>query len=137
MQIENLYYAITQFVHNFGALAIVGGAIAGLKVACDNHTLKRKLAWLVLLGWGAQAFSGAVFGAITVHFYGETPDLHTTAYVALIVKIACVISGIALALLYLKRASNLNEAAVRRIWFTLTLLGSVALTAAAFLRWFS
>jgi len=137
MQWENLFYALTQFVHNFGALAVVGGALAGLKVQADNLDLKRKFAWLVLSGWGAQAFSGLVFGAITFYFYGETPDLHSTAQFALAIKFVCAASGILLVLGYIKNAESWSNRGRRYVWSGLTGFGATALTAAAFLRWFS
>lgn len=137
MQVENLYYAITQFAHNFGALAVVGAAVAGLKSPEGALSLKRKLAWLVLLGWGIQVGSGLIFGAITLYFYGEMPDLHATALVALAIKVTCAIFGVALALLYLTRATSLSEHRRYHLWLSLTIFGATALTAAAFLRWFS
>lgn len=137
MQLENLYYALTQIVHNYGALAIVGGAFAGLKTPVENLALKRKLAWLVLSGWAIQTLSGIVFGGISLHFYGETPDLHLVASLALGVKVLCAVSGFTLALLYLKKTSQLREARCQQIWRVLTVLGGTALIAAAFLRWFS
>jgi len=137
MQWENLYYALTQLVHNFGAIAVVGGALAGLKVSTDNLTLKHKLALLVLIGWSAQALSGLIFGAVSLYFYGETPDLHATAQVAFVIKLTCAVSGIFLALLYLKSAKLWTAKRRHRVWFALTGFGVIALTAAAFLRWFS
>lgn len=137
MQWENLFYALTQLIHNFGAMAVVGGAIAGLRVQADNRLLKRKLAWLVLGGWGAQAFSGLLFGAISLYLYGETPDLHSTAQMALGIKMLCAATGITLTLLYVRRAAGWSEKARRNTWGTLTGLGVTALSAAAFLRWFS
>lgn len=137
MQWENLYYALTQLIHNFGALAVVGGAVGGLKVQAGNLHLKRKLAWLVLGGWCAQVFSGIIFGVISLYLYGETPDLHATAQVALIIKTTCAISGILLALFYVRRAGSWSNKGRRNAWVVLTGLGATALSAAAFLRWFS
>ncbi len=137
MQWENLYYALTQLIHNFGALAIVGGALGGLKVQADNLHLKRKLAWLVLGGWCAQAFSGIIFGAISLYLYGETPDLHTTAQVALTIKMACAVSGILLSLFYVRRAEGWSNKGRHNAWTALTGFGATALSSAAFLRWFS
>jgi hypothetical protein len=45
-------------------------------------------AWLILVGWGAQMASGALFGLISLYYYGETPDLSHIAMTALAVKIA-------------------------------------------------
>ena len=137
MQIENLYYALTQLIHNFGAVAIVGGAFAAYKLQADRLDLKRKLAWVVLIGWGAQGLSGLLFGAISLYFYGETPDLHSTAEVAFTIKLVCAVSAIVLAVMYLKSAKDWSEKGRHRVWLALTILGATALTAAAFLRWFS
>jgi len=137
MQWENLFYALTQLVHNFGAMAVVGGALVAFKVQADNLDLKRKLTGLVLIGWSAQAFSGLMFGAISFYFYGETPDLHSTAQVAFAIKLACAASGILLALLYIKSAKNWSNKRRQLALYWLTVWGAIALTAAAFLRWFS
>ncbi|MDH5546175.1 MAG: hypothetical protein OEZ43_11310 [Gammaproteobacteria bacterium] len=137
MQWENLFYALTQLVHNFGAMAVVGGALATLYLAAEKQGAQRKLAWLVLIGWGAQAASGISFGAISFYFYGETPDLHATAQVAFIIKLFCATSGGILALFYVISAHAWADGSRRRAWKTLTLFGVVALSAAAFLRWFS
>jgi len=137
MQWENLFYALTQLVHNFGAVAVVGGALVALKVQVDNLDLKRKLTGLVLIGWGAQAFSGLMFGAVSFYFYGETPDLHLTAQIAFAIKLACAASGISLALFYIKSAKTWNNKRRHIALYGLTGLGATALTAAAFLRWFS
>lgn len=137
MQWENLFYALTQFIHNFGALTVVAGAVVGLKYRADTLSPKTQFAWLVLGGWVTQALSGIMFGGISLYFYGETPDLHSTAQVAFIIKLVCAGSGILLSLLYIFRSASWNERARRRSWFALTAFGVTALTAAAFLRWFS
>ncbi len=137
MQWENLFYALTQLVHNFGALAVVAGALVGLKVQTDKHVLKKNLAWLVFMGWGAQITSGLIFGGISLYFYGETPDLHSIAQAALMIKVVCAVSGFSLVLLYLVSAKNWSDKTRHRTWYCLTGFGGTALTAAAFLRWFS
>ena len=103
----------------------------------DNLALKQKLAWLVFVGWIAQACSGLTFGAISVYYYGETPDLHSTAQVAFIIKLICAVSAGSLALFYIKRAKSWTGKGRCRAWCALTAFGVIALTAAAFLRWFS
>jgi len=137
MQFENLAYALTQVVHNFGALAVVGGALVALKVNPDQQKLRNTMAWIVLVGWAAQGVSGLLFGGISFLFYGETPDLHSTAMYALVLKAVCAVSGIILALFYLRSAKDWGENSRQSIWRLLTGLGVTALTAAAFLRWFS
>ena len=136
MDVQNLGYALTQVVHNFGASAVVGGAIASLWLA-PRPELDRSLAWLVCLGWAAQVASGAAFGAISFYYYGKFPDIGGLAIAALAIKVACAASGFSLAALYLLRAASWTTAARRRIWHMLAGLSATALTAAAFLRWFS
>ena len=85
----------------------------------------------------AQAGSGALFGAISLHYYGQFPDLHGTAVAALRVKVACALAGFVIAALFLRRAERWGEGARRRAWNLLAALAVVALAAAAFLRWFS
>ncbi len=137
MQWENLFYALTQFVHNFGAVAIVAGALVALKIPSDKLVLKKNLAWLVLIGWSTQITSGLVFGGISLYFYGETPDLHSIALAALIIKVVCAVSGFSLVLYYIVSAKNWGDKARHRAWHSLTGFGAIALTSAAFLRWFA
>ncbi|MFZ5594803.1 MAG: hypothetical protein ACOY4D_11220 [Pseudomonadota bacterium] len=137
MQLENLSYALTQTIHNFGAAAVVGAAFLALKSSPEQLQLKHRMAWLVLIAWGAQAISGVIFGGVSYHFYGEFPDLHAVAVGALVIKILCAVSGFALAALYLRSAKQWSKKGRHRTWHALTGLGATALTAAAFLRWFS
>ncbi|MFA6901569.1 MAG: hypothetical protein WC236_00655 [Gallionellaceae bacterium] len=136
MDLENLAYALAQVVHNFGASAVIGGAIASLWLA-PRPEFERAMGWLVLSGWVAQIASGAAFGAISFYFYGQFPDLSAVATAALAIKLACAVSGLLLAALYLLRAPAKPAAWRRGIWLILTFLATAALTAAAFLRWFS
>ena len=136
VDLQNLGYALTQVAHNFGAAAVVGGAVAALWLT-PRPELDRSLAWLVCLGWAAQIASGAAFGAISFYYYGKFPDLGGLAIAALAIKVACAISGFSLAALYLLRAASWTAIFRRRAWFTLAGLSATALTAAAFLRWFS
>lgn len=136
MDIQNLGYALTQVVHNFGATAVVGGAVAVLWLA-PRPELERILAWLVGVGWAAQIASGAAFGAISFYYYGEFPDIGGLAVAALAIKVACAATGFSLAALYLLRAASWTATLRRKIWLMLAGLGATALTAAAFLRWFS
>lgn len=137
MQLENLSYALTQSIHNFGAAAVVGGAFFALKSKPDQIQLRNRMAWLVLIAWGAQVASGVIFGGVSFYFYGEFPDLHAVAVGALVIKVFCAVSGFALAALYLRGAQQWGEKGRHRTWHALTGLGATALTAAAFLRWFS
>jgi len=133
---ENLAYALTQVVHNFGAAAVLGGAVFALwPVARLEHG--RAFAWLVVAAWSAQIASGGLFGATSLYYYGETPDLSDIAMAALAVKIVAAISGFLLSAIYLLRGRTWSRVGVRRTFRSLAALATVALTAAAFLRWFS
>lgn len=136
MDPQNLGYALTQVVHNFGATAVVGGAAAALWLA-QRPEHERAMAWLVLTGWAAQTASGAAFGAISFYYYGQFPDLSAVAAAALAVKVACAVSGFALAALYLLQAAKRPASWRHGTWLILAGLAATALTAAAFLRWFS
>jgi hypothetical protein len=130
---QNLAYAITQIVHNFGAVAVVGGAVCAL--AWREAEVQRRLAWLVLTGWLVQAASGATFGAISFYYYAKFPDIHGIAVAALIVKVVCAALGFSLAARQL--FAHLSEASRRNSWLALCGLGALALSSAAALRWFS
>ena len=136
MQPDNLAYALTQLVHNFGAVAVVGGAAYALGTGAPPST-ERRLARLVGGGWALQIASGAGFGVISYYYYGLLPDIHGIAVAALYVKIACAAAGLALALRFQQRAALWSEARRRQAWRALLVFGAVALAAAAFLRWFS
>lgn len=137
MSLQNLGYAIVQVAHNFGAVAVVGGAAFMLFVAPQPAPLQRKFAWLVGVGWGAQALSGMAFGAISYHYYGKFPDIHGIAIAALDVKIMCAVSGLSMVALYLRYAGEWSDEQRRIGWQILFTLGAIALASAAFLRWFS
>jgi len=133
MDLQNLAYAATQIVHNFGAVAVVGGAACAL--VWRDPGVHHRLAWLVLAGWATQAASGALFGAISYCYYGKFPDIHDIALAALGVKMLCAGLGFILAawLLFVHPAATLR----RRAWAILFGLGALALSSAAVLRWFS
>jgi hypothetical protein len=133
---ENLAYALTQVVHNFGAAAVLGGAIFVLWPV-SRLEYGRTFGWLILGAWGAQIASGGLFGLTSLYFYGETPDLSGIAMIALAVKVAAATSGFLLAAVYLLRGQNWGRRSVMRAFKSLAALAAIALTAAAFLRWFS
>lgn len=133
---ENLAYALIQVVHNFGAAAVLGGAIFVLWPS-PRLEYGRTFAWLILVAWGTQIASGGFFGVTSLYYYGETPDLSSIALAALAVKVAAAISGFLLAALFLARGREWDRVRVKRIFQTLAALGATALTAAAFLRWYS
>lgn len=136
MGAENLAYALTQAVHNFGAATVLGGTVFILWPAFRLE-YSRKFAWLILFAWGAQIASGGLFGAISLHYYGTTPDLSAIALTALAVKALAATAGFLLTALYLLRGREWERANVKRTFQILLALGVTALTAAAFLRWFS
>lgn len=133
---ENLAYALTQVVHNFGAAAVLGGAIFALWPV-SRLEYGRTFGWLILGAWGAQIASGGLFGLTSFYFYGETPDLSRIAMIALAVKVGAATSGFLLAAIYLLRGQNWGHMSVVRVFKGLAALAAIALTAAAFLRWFS
>jgi len=135
--VEGLSYAVIQVVHNFGAAAIVGGAVFALFPATQPVLIQRSLAWLVISGWTIQGLSGMVFGATSFYFYGKLPDIHGIATAALIIKVICAAIGFGTAALYLLYGQNWSVEKRRTAWVLLIALGVIALTAAAFLRWLS
>lgn len=137
MDFQNLAYALTQVVHNFGAVAVTAGAVAGVWLLPRQPLLARSLAWLAALAWMLQIASGVGFGAISFYYYGRFPELSGIATAALVIKVASAGLGFVLSMLYLLRADRWPDATCRLAWQVLTGLGVTALTAAAFLRWFS
>ncbi|MBM4443075.1 MAG: hypothetical protein FJ027_21905 [Candidatus Rokubacteria bacterium] len=136
MPLENLAYALTQVLHNFGAVAVVGGPAFTLWAPALPPARERALAWLVALGWAVQIASGTSFGAVSYFYYGRLPDIHGIAVVALTIKVACAAGGLTLATVRLLRGEGWSEARHRFTWRVLAALGATALAAAAFLRWF-
>jgi hypothetical protein len=132
IDLQNLAYAIDQIVHNFGAVAVTGGALAGTLL--DQAEVRRRLAWVVLAGWGSQIASGVLFGLISYSFYHHFPDISGIAQGALMVKVSCAAAGFLLAAAYLRRLIAWSE---QWTWRLLLLLAITALSGAAFLRWFS
>ena len=137
IDLQNLSYAIVQVVHNFGAVTVVGGTAFMLQMTPQPAPLQRKFAWLVGFGWGAQVLSGMAFGAISHYYYGAFPDIHGIAIAALVVKMLCAVSGLAMVAFYLRYAGGWADRQRHIAWQILFALGATALTAAAFLRWFS
>ena len=88
-------------------------------------------------GWAAQAISGMSFAAISYHYYGKLPDIHGIAMAALLIKMLCAVSGLSIVILYLRYSATLVIERRLLAWQLLASLSIIALTAAAFLRWFS
>lgn len=137
MDLQNLSYAVIQVVHNFGAVAVVGSAACALWLGPGRAWMRKPLAWIMLLGWAAQAASGGAFGGVSWLYYGRFPDIHGIAVAALLIKMACAAAGFMLAAAYLYRGIGWSERARQTAWYTLAALAATALTSAAFLRWFA
>jgi hypothetical protein len=132
---QNLSYAAIQVVHNFGAVAVVGGSLVALRLR--EKAARRKLAYLALAGWLTQAASGATFGMVSYHYYGKFPDISGIATYALGIKMLCATLGILMLASYLWRGERWTEQGRSKVWLSSSALGVTALSAAAFLRWFS
>ncbi len=137
MDLQNLAYALVQLAHNFGAVAVTGGAVAGWITQRSDSPQPVALVWMVLGGWAAQAASGAGFGLISLTSYGQFPDLHGVAVVALVIKLTCATAALIVSVLLLKFSSAWSAGRRRHVWGGLVGLAATALSAAAFLRWFS
>lgn len=137
MDLQNLAYALVQLAHNFGAVAVTGGAVAGWLIERRAEQQPRGLGWLVLAGWALQAASGAGFGVVSLAYYGHFPDLHGMAVAALAVKLSCATVALILGSFILKFAGDWPTARRRQSWAALVGLAALALSAAAFLRWFA
>ena len=122
-------------MHNFGAAAVVSGPIFVCWLGRDNYTIQRRLAWLVVFGAMAQIGSGIGFGFVSYFFKGHLPELEGVALIALLIKLFCVVSSPALMLRYVLAARS-GSRRQNNIWLATLALGSTALTAAAFLRWY-
>lgn len=133
--VQNLGYAAIQVVHNLGAVAVVAGALTGLK--WREREMRRKLAWVTLLGWLTQAASGATFGLTTFYFYHELPDIGGIATTALGIKMLCAALAILMLAAYLWAGERWTETSRQGMWGAASGLGLTAISAAAFLRWFS
>lgn len=137
MDPQNLAYALVQLAHNFGAVAVTGGAAAGWMMHRTDMPQPPALPWLILAGWALQAASGAGFGLISFTYYGRFPDLQGVAVAALLIKLGCAAAGLTLSMLLLKFACDWSAARRGYLWSVLVGLAATALSAAAFLRWFA
>ena len=134
---QNLIYAFIQVIHNFGAATVVGAAASALWLVRGNAAVQRRLALLMAVVWAMQAASGAGFGITSFYYEGHLPDIHGIAVVALLIKIVCAILGFVLAATYAKCGSEWAARKQLFTWRASFALGAIALSSAAFLRWFS
>jgi hypothetical protein len=130
--VQNLIYALIQVVHNFGAVTIVG--MGAYETWLVPGSPERRLASLLAVIWALQASSGVLFGIVTYYYDHRLPDIHGVAVDALVIKVICAILGFVLAVSYAKWGSGWSA---KKYWGASFALGAVALSAAAFLRWFS
>ena len=137
MDWQNATYALVQVAHNFGAVAVVGAPLFVLWPAHPGAGILRAPAWMVFAGWILQGASGAAFGATSYYWYGALPDIHGVAVAALAIKVGCALAGFGLAAVLLFQRGGSVDNRHRRLWGWLLAAGAIALTAAAFLRWFS
>jgi hypothetical protein len=129
----NLFYSLIQIVHNFGAALVLGAPLFLLGYRPESVRPRRVMV-LLAFAWGVQALSGTSFGLTSLAFYGELPDLSRVALAALSVKVSCAIIALVVTVGFLWLG---REAVSRGMWYGLTGLAAVALSAAAVLRWFS
>jgi hypothetical protein len=135
---DSLVYALIQVIHNIGAVAIVGLSIYGLWTSRQAVELQRRVLILIGTAWLIQALSGPAFGIATYSFYGNWPDIHAIAIGALIIKIICLLLGLFLVvMLVVKRDRGNRHAIPVAVFAGQSALGIIALSAAAFLRWYS
>jgi NADH:ubiquinone oxidoreductase subunit K len=132
---QNLAYALVQVLHNLGAVAAVGGSLAA--VASEAAVIRKKTVWIALSGWVMQGASGAALGAVSYYFYGRFPDISGIALFALMLKMACAVTGFALLVTYLYRGERWAEDTNYRVFLASLVLAITAISSAAFLRWFS
>jgi hypothetical protein len=134
---ENLAYALTQVLHNFGAVAVTGGAAFACWAPHLPSDREMRLARLVALGWVVQIASGVGFGTVSYYHYGRLPEIHGVAAAALAIKMTCAVAGLAFAVILRSRGERWNASRRRTSWVALAALAATALAAAAFLRWYS
>jgi len=132
---QNLSYSIIQLIHNFGAVATVGGSLIATRLR--DNSIRRRMAHVALIGWVTQAASGATFGMVTYHFYNQFPDISGLAMDALAIKMGCATLGILLLTTYLWQSHRWTELDKSKAWISSSILSITAFSAAAFLRWFA
>jgi hypothetical protein len=133
--VQNLSYSVIQVAHNLGAVATVGGSLIATRL--HDEAMRRRLTHLVLFGWVTQAASGASFGMVTYYFYKQLPDISGIAVYALGIKMVCATLGILLLATYLWQSHLWTEHRKNLAWLSSSALAITAISAAAFLRWFS
>ena len=77
------------------------------------------------------------FGGVSYVFSVKLPEFHVGAVTARVIKIACAVGVVSIAMRYLRQAADWTVEQRRTTWKLLAVLGVTALAAAAFLRWFA
>ena len=129
-------YTCVQLVHNFGAVTVVGSPAMALWLGDDDKATQHRLAWIMVLGWVAQGASGAGFGITSFYLKGHIPDVGGIALVALLVKIACALTGFLLAVIYLRAGSAWSARGQLLLRQVMLGFAVIAFSSAAFLRWY-
>jgi len=135
--VQNFIYALIQVIHNFGAVTVVGISASALRLVRGDEAVRHRLALILATAWVVQAASGMLFGITTFYFEGHLPDIHGIAVDALMIKIFCALVGFVLAVIYVNSNSGWGKDKQFLAWRVLLAIGAVALSSAAFLRWFS
>ncbi len=133
---HQLAYALNQVVHNFGAAAVLGLSAYGILQGLNREITQRTVFLILTIVWAVQGASGVMFGIATLSFYGQLPDIHGVAVIALWVKIVCAVLGLVVAFIGFRKSGGPQGPS---LFFPIATFGfgATALTAAAFLRWFS
>lgn len=131
MKTENLVYSLIQIFHNLDGALAMGAPLFWLyyEPVADKT---RKALLLLLLVWGLQGVSGALFSVASYSLYGAFPELNMLAEAVLYVKIACVILAFSTCSFFLYKKTQVLK---RRIFLFLFILGATGQIAAALLRW--
>ncbi|TAL91031.1 MAG: hypothetical protein EPN62_03220 [Candidimonas sp.] len=135
MNWQNLAYALDQVAHNLGAVTVVSGPLYFL-IAGESKR-QRGVLWMTLTGWVVQIVSGSFLGLISLYFYGQLPDIHGVAIGALVIKIVCAITAFVFIVASLRAHDLYTGRRAAITWQVLAALAILAISAAAFLRWFS
>lgn len=131
----NLVYAVIQLIHNLGAATIVAAPALAWHGELNEHAIVRRFSAVAALGWTTQIASGAGFGIASHYIKGQLPEIGGVALIALFIKVACAVGGLIISTVILRTAGQ-GENVNSDLWIVMAALGVIALSAAAFLRWY-
>jgi len=134
---HNLVYALIQLIHNFGAAAVIGIPAYVLMNQRDSMAVYHRVIISVAIAWLVQLITGFTFGIASLTFYGHLPDIHGVAKIALSIKIICALTALGLFFVVWKQRLTYSNTRLRLYWASWLILGTIALSSAAFLRWYS